>query len=508
MKKIKFFSFLLAACLTLGLLAVPAAALSDPDVRAKAVLLADLDSGIVYYSKNADQKVYPASLTKIMTVLLAVEAIEAGEVSPYDQVTASNTCTFDMIEDASTANIQPGETMTLENLLYCALISSANEACNIIAEYIDGSVAKFVDHMNRRAEELGCTDTHFANTHGLPNEEHYTTASDFYLISAEAVSHSLFMEICDTPTFTVPATNVSEARVLQSTNGLINENSEYKNYVYPYAHGVKTGYTEAAGYCLVSTAQKDDIRLIAVVMGSPSEENANGTRDYYNFIDSIALYNWVFNNFSRIDIVSDSELVAEVPVSMGADADSVPLRPSAALSALLPADSATDNFERSITIYSEAVGETLTAPVEAGELLGEMTVSRDGVVYGTVPLVASVSIDLARSEYVRARIAHTLTRPVVLIVLAVLVILLIVYIRLIMRYRANRKRYLAAARRARAKQAQRQREQDAQEVFGAQTQQVPRPKRPPQPKPGSAVRDIEHDQAKRDYFEEIFGQKK
>ena len=508
MKKIKFFSFLLAACLTVGLLAVPASALNDPDVRAKAVLLADLDSGIVYYSKNENQKVYPASLTKIMTVLLAVEAIEAGEVSPYDEVTASSTCTFDMIEGASTANIQPGETMTLENLLYCALISSANEACNIIAEYIDGSVSKFVTHMNRRAEELGCEGTHFANTHGLPNDDHYTTAHDFYLISAEAVSHSLFMEICDTPTFTVPATNVSEARVLQSTNGLINENSEYKNYVYPYAHGVKTGYTEAAGYCLVSTAQKDDIRLIAVVLASPSVENADGTMDYYNFIDSVTLYNWIFNNFSRIDIVSDSELVAEVPVSMGEGADSVPLRPNAALSALLPSDSATDNFERSITIYSEAVGETLTAPVKAGELLGEMTVSRDGVVYGTVPLVASVSVDLARSEYVRSKIAHTLTRPAVIIVLLVLVALLAVYICLVLRYRANRKRYLAAARRARAKQAQRQREQDAQAVFGTQPQQAEKPSRPAKQKTASAVQAMEHDQARRDYFEEIFGQKK
>ena len=138
-----------------------------------------------------------------------------------------------------------------------------------------------------------------------------------------------------------------------------------------------------------------------------------------------------------------------------------------------------------------------------------MTVSRDGVVYGTVPLVASVSVDLARSEYVRSKIAHTLTRPAVIIVLLVLVALLAVYICLVLRYRANRKRYLAAARRARAKQAQRQREQDAQAVFGTQPQQqAEKPSRPAQQKTVSAVQAMEHDQARRDYFEEIFGQKK
>jgi D-alanyl-D-alanine carboxypeptidase (penicillin-binding protein 5/6) len=118
-----------------------------------------------------------------MTVLLAIEAIESEKVSLYDEVTASSDISYDLIPDGSSANITAGETMTLENLLYCAMVSSANEACNVIAEYIGGSIAAFIDMMNAKAEELGCTGTHFNNTHGLPDEDHYTTAWDFALIT-------------------------------------------------------------------------------------------------------------------------------------------------------------------------------------------------------------------------------------------------------------------------------------------------------------------------------------
>lgn len=197
----------------------------DEKLQANCVLLADEDSGQYYYTRNIDAKAYPASLTKIMTLLLAVEAVERGDVNLSDTVTAYDDCNADMVEGASNADIKVGETMTFEDFLYCAMISSANEACNVVAEYVCGSISAFVQRMNERAQALGCTGTHFANPHGLPNDDHYTTAHDLYRITKEALSHELFATICNTVKHTVPATNLSDERTLSNTNGLINPES-------------------------------------------------------------------------------------------------------------------------------------------------------------------------------------------------------------------------------------------------------------------------------------------
>lgn len=219
----------------------------DEKLQANCVLLADEDSGQYYYTRNIDAKAYPASLTKIMTLLLAVEAVERGDVNLSDTVTAYDDCNADMVEGASNADIKVGETMTFEDFLYCAMISSANEACNVVAEYVCGSISAFVQRMNERAQALGCTGTHFVNPHGLPNDDHYTTAHDLYRITKEALSHELFATICNTVKHTVPATNLSDERTLSNTNGLINpESPMYRGYYYEYAKGVKTGHTDAA----------------------------------------------------------------------------------------------------------------------------------------------------------------------------------------------------------------------------------------------------------------------
>ena len=157
--------------------------LTVPTISAKRVVLADLDTGRIIYSRAADEKASPASLTKIMTVLLAVEAVEAGKVKLTDKVDAYADCLTNMDDDSSTCNIAPGETLTLKDLMYCALVASANEACNIIAEYLSGSISAFVDQMNAEAEKLGCKGTHFATPNGLPDDQHYTTANDLYLIT-------------------------------------------------------------------------------------------------------------------------------------------------------------------------------------------------------------------------------------------------------------------------------------------------------------------------------------
>ena len=465
MRKFKLLPSVLIVCLLAACLAPAAAALDDPAINARAAVLADPETGRVYYSLNADERAYPASLTKIMTVLLAVEAIERGEVSEDDQVTATETSMQNLAEDGSTAGIVAGEVLTFSDLLYGAMLVSANEACNVIAEHVSGSVEAFVELMNERAAELGCTGTHFANTNGLPDENHYTTAADLALITSEALQHSLFTTICNTVTRTVPATNMNDERVLSNTNALINPSSPFgDSYYYEYAHGVKTGYTDAAGYCLVSTAEKDGIRLMAVVLGCEAVPRADGSgNDYQSFSDSITLYNWVFNNFSSQEIVSSAELVAEVPVELGQGVDRVSLRPSSAVTAVVANDTDLASIERDIVVYSERDGETLVAPVSAGTVLGEMTLTLNGEVLGSSELVASTSVELARSEYMKGRLSETFSSPAVIIAIIVLAALAAVYILLVVRYRSRHKRHLRDVRLAEAEiRAAKQQEQQPQ----------------------------------------------
>jgi serine-type D-Ala-D-Ala carboxypeptidase (penicillin-binding protein 5/6) len=304
MKKFRFITCFLIIVALAGILTVSAFA-ADPqiDTTQAAMLIAVDDDGteMVLYEKDADEQLYPASLTKIMTVLLAVEDIEAGKISLTDSVTAQSGFDYDLVSAGSSVYIVQGETMSLENLLYCAMLSSGNDACNVIAQYIGGTISDFIARMNARAEELGCTGTNFANTHGLPNENHYTTARDFSRIVCAAASHELFMTICNTVTYTVPATNLSIERTLSNSNSLINpSNSLYPgDWSYEYAKGIKTGHTTAAGYCLASSAEKDGMRLISVVLKCDSYTQADGTVYYGHFADTRTLFEWGFENYRQ-----------------------------------------------------------------------------------------------------------------------------------------------------------------------------------------------------------------
>ncbi len=199
MKNFKFLPRIFLLLLCLALLPLPAAAIEDaPAVSAPNVLVLDRGSGGVLWEKNADARVYPASTTKIMTALLAVEAVERGEIDADAPITAPAAAFSGLVADGSTAGISAGEVLTLRQLLYCAMLSSANEACNILAHALAGGVAEFAAKMTARAAELGCTGTSFTNAHGLPDQNHYTTAADMGRIALEALRHPLFVEICST----------------------------------------------------------------------------------------------------------------------------------------------------------------------------------------------------------------------------------------------------------------------------------------------------------------------
>ncbi len=458
MKKNKILPFLISICLLFSLFAPAASALDDPPLHsAKAVVLADMDSGRLLFEMNKDEQRSPASLTKIMTVLLAVEALERGEVSLDEMVTAQADCLAGLNTDSSTSGIQPGEIISYQDLLYCAMVHSANEACNILAHRVSGSVPAFVELMNRRAAELGCTNTHFSDPNGLSNENHYTTAYEMYLITREALEHPLFAEICNTRGYDMAATNLSQARSFANSNALITADSEYgSSYVYPAAAGVKTGFTQLAGYCLVSTAEKDGVRLLAVVMGCDGWLNA-GIDEYENFTDSIRLYNWAFENFSYRQAVSSLSTVTRVEVENAVETDAyASLRPQNDVTLLLPKDLNLGSIELSPTIYTEK----LVAPIEAGTVLGRAEILIDGRSYGSVDLVNALKVELSRREFVTQRVHQTFSSPWIIVLIVVLAILAIGYLTMVLRYRAQRRKYLRRKRELAARRAARERSAD------------------------------------------------
>ncbi len=389
-------------------------------IQAKAAILVDDDYGEVLYEQNAHEKNYPASITKVMTTLLVLEAVDRGEAALTDIVTVGDEVNLGIGEGGSGVGLQEGEQLSLEDLLYCALTASANEACNALAQYLCGDVATFVERMNQRAAELGMEDTHFANTHGYHDENHYTTAYDIYLMCHEAMQNPTFRTIVSSVGHEVPATNMSEARSLHETNALVST-WRITGYWYQYATGIKTGSTPEAGYCLASSATKGDRHLIAVVLGAENPKNADGSTNRLQFSESTRLLEMGFNDFSRQTILDETDRdFPEVAVTLSSGADYVTVQPSGALEATLPNDIVMENFERKVDLPAE-----VEAPVEAGEKLGTVTLTYDGQEYGTLDLVATASVERSELLYRLDRIQRFFDQLWVKIVLAVLAVLIV-----------------------------------------------------------------------------------
>lgn len=390
MKTKRFLSVFFLALLLIGQLAVPAQAarVSDPSVEAKAALLVDRKTGAVLYAMNEHDELYPASLTKIMTCLLVLESIDEGRLKLNQEVTATPTALEGLAEDGSTAGIEAGEILTVEELLYCLMVVSANEAGAILAEKISGSVESFVNRMNARAEELGCEDTHFMNPHGYHDSQHYTSAWDLYLITRAALEHPMFMTICDAATHTVPATNMSDERVLNNTNFLIRSGREYYN---ADVHGVKTGSHSMAGNCLVTTAQHASMDLLCVILGADRTQDEKGTWWTYSFVYTDKLYNWAFDNFAYQTVLKEDDVAGEAPVSLSST-DHVTLRPAQAVELLLPKGVKPEELEKNVTLKSDPA----EAPITEGDVLGSMTVSLDGEQLAEVDLLAYTSVEASR----------------------------------------------------------------------------------------------------------------
>ena len=407
MKKERFLSLFLI--LTLFASLTPFAYAKDSfEADARAALLIDVESGETLYEKAAHERNFPASITKVMTALLVFEAVDAGQLRLDQEITARESAFENLASDGSTAGIKAGETMTVENLLNCLLIVSANEAAHILAEAVAGDIDAFVARMNERAQQLGCTDTHFANPSGLHNDRHYTSAWDIYLITREAMTHEGFMTIVGRKAYTVPATNIAKERELHSTNYLISTwRTGWPGYYYEDARGIKTGSTPEAGYCLVATAVRANRQLISVVLGAERVTLDDGTIQTRSFSETIRLFDHGFDDFKRMDLIDTDEFICEVPVELSSETSYVVVHPAEALSRMVPADLTLDDLERTVSLYAESVD----APIAEGDELGVITISYGDTEYGTVPLIALNDVSASWLLTKEREVKEFLARP-------------------------------------------------------------------------------------------------
>lgn len=420
-------AFFLALVLTLSPASPALASGSDSlTLNATAAILVDADYDQVLYEMAADERRYPASITKVMTGLLVIEAVERGELTMDQPITLLDDLYTDVGPGSSSQGLKEGEILTVRDLLNCVLLPSANEACNALASALDGSVSAFVERMNRRAQELGMDSTHFANTHGYHDENHYTTARDISRMCLEAMRHADFREIVSSTSYTVPATNLNPARELHDTNALVSNFRTGENrLLYQYAVGIKTGSTPEAGYCLASAAEKNGRTMIAVVLGGVNWRNNGEYVDHNYFIESKTLLEHGFNDFSRKDVLSPIEPIGTIPVTLCAQQDYVTVQPAQGLEATLPNDVDPALFDRNVTLP-----ETLEAPIEKGQVLGTISISYQGRDYGTVDLVAATSLErsqwLSTLDQLRRIFSQLWVR---LLLLAVILIVLVFSLR-------------------------------------------------------------------------------
>ena len=367
------------------------------DIYADSCILIDEKSGEVLYNKNGFEKMYPASTTKLITAILVLEHCNLD-----DMVNVSHYAVASVPATYSNINLIPSESFSVKDLLYSLLIGSANDAAFVLAEYIanggnnyaldssvdsknkfNESIAKFSDMMNAKAAEIGCTNTHFVNPNGIQNENHYSTAHDLAIIGQYAYKNSTIMSIVDDMTFSLPNTQLytSDARTCKSTNPLLY--SGRKSF-YEYANGMKTGYTDAAGYCIVASAKKDDFSLIAVVLNSKKSysEIPDGETDTSREADCKTLFDYGFNNYSYQNLNTAGNIGTSVKI-INADPqnNNLDLLVKDNISVLVKKDEVFDITPK-ILVYK------MFAPVAKGEIVGTISYKFNGQTY-TSNLIAS-----------------------------------------------------------------------------------------------------------------------
>lgn len=422
----RFLSFLLAtALLSMPVLAAPAPAHT---VNAKSAILYELSTDTVLLEQNADERVYPASTTKLMTALVAMEY-----GNPTDTVTVTREAVDGLYELGSASYLLAGEEIGFMDLMRYMLVASGNDAANAFAIHISGSVDDFVDLMNSTARRLGCTNTHFTNPHGLHDEDHYTSARDLLLIAKAAMENESIAKIVSEDEVTLPVTNKHDRTTTKySTNYLLSKKAT-GDYYYEGAVGIKTGTTTPAGLCLVAACVKGDYTYYSVVMGASKEENGRNGQ----FDETIKLFDYGAENFSQQVMLSSSEPITEVPVRLSDEKDAAVLTPSENIVAMLP-----NTFEKSDLTMDYTVDEGVTAPVRSGDVLGKLTVTYGEKTY-EMDLVASSDISRSTLLYVLDRITGFFTSTAFKVAVAAVIALIaifVAYVIIVNRRRAKRRR--------------------------------------------------------------------
>lgn len=382
-----------------------------PEPNAQAAIVIDRKSGDILYEKNKDEKLYPASTTKIMTAVLA---LENGVLS--DSITATQEAIGPITNQHSHMGIKVGETLTLEQLLYGMMVYSANDAANVIGIHIGGNLETFAGMMNQKAIELGLTGTQYKNAHGFHEEGHYTTANDLAILTKYAMQNEKFCEIVKTVLYRIaPTEYYPEERVLSSTNHLV---SRYRNtdYYYKYAQGVKTGYTDEAGNCLVSAATKGDMELIAVVLKA---DHTSGTT-LYAFSDSKALYEYAFENYKYCKVVSEGDVVSDSAVYEAKNGIRVALSPAETVEKLLPVETKAEDIKPEIVL-----NEKIRAPISKGDVLGRVSYVYQGQKLAETDLIAGNDVERDYLLSVLHTIINIITSPFFFIPAIVVLFLLI-----------------------------------------------------------------------------------
>lgn len=369
---------------------------NEINLDAKSAILIDNRTNKTLFEKNTHQKMYPASTTKIVTAILVLE-----NSSLDTSVTASYNAVMSIPEGYSEADIQIGEVLTVEQLLELLLIPSANDAANVLAEHIGGSIESFVSMMNTKIHELGLKNTNFTNTYGLHDENHYTTAYDLAKIMQYCIKNESFRKIAGKASCAIPATNMHEPRLYQSTNELINPSSQF---YYSNLTSGKTGFTTKAGECLVSCSYKDNLELICVVLGCSKDSNNR-------FIDSKKLYNYGYNNYSIKNIVNENDIGTTIQVENATtETQNLDLLVKETIPALVK--NSKEELQPEITL-----NDVIVAPITEGTVLGKITYTIEGVSY-TTDLTASH--DVEKSRYLEYLFYICATLGIVIIVLIII----------------------------------------------------------------------------------------
>ncbi len=356
---------------------------NDYTADAKGAFAYDLNSDTVVFAQEADTRLFPASLTKVMTALLTIEMQPDLDVV----VTVTPAGLEGMEPGGSNVSLQVGEQMTVRDLLYCLMVKSGNDAASVLAVQNSGSIEAFVEVMNQRAVELGCTGTHFMNPHGLHHDEHYTTARDVAKILAAALQQPFFEEIFTTTEYTVPATNLSEARELTTTNFLIRSGG-YPTVVDSRVLGGKTGNTSKAGRCLVTVSEKGGMKLLTVILGAKAIYGEDGYSfiRYGNFEETSNLLDFCYDAFETAQVLTDNQVVGQFPVSAG-DHDAFGLV-AEGMYAVVPKGS---GYE-SVTYEYDLTEEPLTAPVKKDQQIGVVRVWYEDKCIAQQPMLAASDV--------------------------------------------------------------------------------------------------------------------